>query len=131
MRWRLRHDRVHSPGPLPAGRFERAAARFNESDAGRTARGLVRTLGQPRVSLGSAAGAAEQVRVTVAWELTWYQWGVDLSEEEMPVSELAKGREVWELDAAARQWNASATEAGTIVMGAPLPHPGAGEPARP
>jgi hypothetical protein len=128
MRWRLRHDRVHRPGPLPGGRFERAAARFNASEAGHTARGLVRTLGTPRVSLGCAAGAAEQVRVTVAWELAWYQWAVDLDEEAEPVYELAKGREISELDPAARQWNASALAGGTIVMGAARPP--AGEPAR-
>lgn len=109
-------------------RFERAAARFNASEAGHTARGLVRTLGTPRVSLGSAAGAAEQVRVTIAWELTWYQWSVDLGEEAEPVHELAKGREIAELDSAARQWNASALEGGTIVMG--TVRPAAGEPAR-
>jgi len=108
--------------------FELAAARFNASDAGRTARGLTRTLGTPRVSLGSAAGAAGQVRVTVAWELAWYQWAVDLEDETRPVQELAKGRELSELDPASRQWNASALEGGTIVIGAG--RPAAGEPAR-
>jgi hypothetical protein len=111
--------------------FERAAARFNASEAGHTARGLVRTLGTPHVSLGAAAGAAEQVRVTVAWELGWYQWAVDLDDESRPVYELAKGREISELDPAARQWNASALEGGTITMGAPAPSSAAGPPARP
>jgi hypothetical protein len=128
MRWRLRHDRTHQAGPLPAGRFERAAACFNASDAGHTARGLVRTLGTPRVSLGSASGAAGQVRVTVAWELAWYQWAVDLDDEALPVYELANGREISELDPAARQWNASALEGGAIVMG--IARPPAEEPAR-
>jgi hypothetical protein len=118
MRWKLRHDRAQRPGPVSGGRFERAAARFNSSDAGHTARGLVRTLGTPRVSLGSVAGAAEQVRVTVAWELAWYQWAVDLDDEAGPVYELAKGREISELDPAARQWNASALEGGAIAIGA-------------
>ncbi len=58
------------------------------------------------------------VRVTVAWELTWYQWGVDLGDELRPVYELKKGFEVSEIDAAARQWNASAHD-GRIVMVAP------------
>ena len=35
----------------------------------------MRTLGEPRVSIGAAAGSAEAARITVAWELTWYQWG--------------------------------------------------------
>ncbi len=98
-------------------RLELAAARFNASEAGHTARGLTRTLGTPRVSLGSAAGAAERVRVTVAWELAWYQWTVDLDDEAQPVCELAKGREISELDHAARQWNASAMDGGMIAIG--------------
>ncbi|HWN72405.1 MAG TPA: hypothetical protein VNN15_01200, partial [Solirubrobacterales bacterium] len=88
MRWRLRHRREQHPGspPEPAlrssdpaargararnsgaghdqtDRFERAADRFNASEAGHTVRGLVRTLGDPSVSVGAAAGAADEVRV--------------------------------------------------------------------
>jgi hypothetical protein len=106
------------PDLSPASRFDRAIARFNGSDAGRTAAGLTRTLGAPSVSVGDHAGAEDVVRVTVAWELTWYQWGVDLSDELRPVFELEKGFEVSEIDAAARQWNASAHD-GRIVMVAP------------
>lgn len=98
--------------------FELAAARFNASEAGHTVCGLVRTLGQPSVSVGASAGAADEARVTVAWELTWYQWGVSLGERR-PVREIASGREIAELDHAARQWNASASAEGRIVIGAP------------
>ncbi|MBS1883353.1 MAG: hypothetical protein JSS97_10405 [Actinobacteria bacterium] len=106
------------PDLSPATRFERAVARFNSSEAGRTVSGLTRTLGAPSVSVGDLAGAADEVRVTVAWELTWYQWGVDLGDELRPVFELAKGYEIEEIDAPARQWNASAHE-GRVVMVAP------------
>jgi hypothetical protein len=106
------------PDLSPVSRFEQAIARFNSSDAGRTAAGLTRTLGAPSVSVGDHAGAEDVVRITVAWELTWYQWGVDLSDELRPVFELEKGFEVSEIDAAARQWNASASD-GRIVMVAP------------
>jgi len=106
------------PDLSPASRFERAIARFNASDAGRTAAGLTRTLGAPSVSVGDLAGEEDVVRVTVAWELTWYQWGVDLGDELRPVFELERGFEVAEIDAAARQWNASAHD-GRIVMVAP------------
>lgn len=106
------------PDLSPVSRFERAVARFNASDAGRTAAGLTRTLGAPSVSVGDLAGEEDIVRVTVAWELTWYQWGVDLGDELRPVFELAKGFEVAEIDAAARQWNASAHD-GRLVMVAP------------
>jgi hypothetical protein len=106
------------PDLSPGTRFERAIARFNGGDAGRTAAGLTRTLGAPSVSVGDLAGAEDVVRITVAWELTWYQWGVDLGDELRPVFELEKGYEVSEIDAAARQWNASAQD-GRIVMVAP------------
>jgi hypothetical protein len=106
------------PDLSPANRFERAVVRFNASDAGRTAAGLTRTLGAPSVSVGDHAGTEDVVRVTVAWELTWYQWGVDLGDELRPVFELEKGFEVSEIDAAARQWNASAHD-GRVVMVAP------------
>jgi hypothetical protein len=106
------------PDLSPTTRFERATARFNSSEAGRTVAGLTRTLGAPSVSVGDLAGAADEVRVTCAWELTWYQWGVDLGDELRPVYELAKGYEVDEIDAPARQWNASAHD-GRVVMVAP------------
>jgi hypothetical protein len=106
-------------GASPLSPFERAAARFNASEAGHTVGGLVRTLGRPWVSVGASAGSPSEVRVTVAWELCWYQWGVDLGEESGPVFELGKGGEIEQLDTAARQWNASAVEGGRIVLVAP------------
>jgi hypothetical protein len=106
------------PDLSPASRFERAIARFNGSDSGRTAAGLTRTLGAPSVSVGDLAGEEDVVRITVAWELTWYQWGVDLGDELRPIFELERGYEVSEIDAAARQWNASAHD-GRIAMVAP------------
>jgi hypothetical protein len=101
--------------------FQRAVVRFNASDAGRTVVRLSRTLGTPRASVGAAAGASDEVRVTVAWELSWYQWGVDVGDETRPVFEIAKGGEVEQLDAAARQWNAIVGPDGLLRL--------AGEPA--
>ncbi|HEX6455124.1 MAG TPA: hypothetical protein VF009_01250 [Solirubrobacterales bacterium] len=124
-RWRLRS--LRRPRPAPAlevdslSSFERAVARFNSSEAGRTVAGLTRTLGSPHVSIGAAAGAPDEVRITVAWELSWYQWGVDVGDELRPVFQLDKGREIDQLDAAARQWNASVGEGGRLSL--------AGEPA--
>lgn len=107
-----------SAAPSP---FERAVARFNSSEAGRTVSGLTRSLGRPFASLGAAAGAPDEVRVTVAWELSWYQWGVDIGDELRPVFEIDKGREIDQIDAAARQWNATVGEDGRLGL--------AGEPA--
>jgi hypothetical protein len=143
-RWRLRgllHHRQRRPGapapsapeadspppqrklrPLPPvdadapSPFEQAVARFNSSDAGRTAAGLTRTLGKPHASVGAAAGRPGEVRITVAWELSWYQWGVDIGDELRPVFQIDKGREIDELDPAARQWNASVDERGRLAL---------------
>lgn len=102
--------------------FQRAVVRFNASDAGRTVARLSRTLGRPRASVGAAAGAHDEVRITVAWELSWYQWGVDTGDELRPVFEIAKGGEVEQLDAAARQWNAAVGKDGKLRL--------AGEPVQ-
>ncbi len=119
--------RMVEPEPVEtsAGRLERAVARFNASEAARTVGGLMRTLGIPSVSIGAAAGSPSEMRVTVAWELCWYQWGVDLGDELRPVFQLERGDELAQLDGSARQWNAAAGEGGRLALGAPLPD---GEP---
>lgn len=105
------------PAESPRGRLERAAGRFNASQAARTVAGLVRTLGEPRVSIGGMAGSPSEVRVTVAWDLGWYQWGVDLGDQMRPVFQLGKGDEIGQLDGSAREWNAHAGEDGRIGLG--------------
>jgi hypothetical protein len=107
-----------------AERLDRAVEGFNASAAARTVAGLTRSLGQPRVSVGTAAGSPSQVRITVAWELCWYQWGVDGASEEQPVTEIGKGDDVEQLDRSARQWNARVGEGARLVFGA------AGRPPR-
>ena len=101
---------------------------FNESEAARTVAGLSRTLGAPRVSVGAAAGSASTVRITVAWELCWYQWAVDIGEDGRSVTELAKGSELHQLDISARHWNGQAAE-GRVQLGTPARRP-APVPAR-
>ncbi len=98
------------------GPHELAAFRFNHSDAGQTVAGLTRTLGVPKVSVGARGGAPGEMRVTCAWELTWHQWSVDLSEQAQPVYEIGEGRRLAELEPAARQWNAAAGPDGRISV---------------
>jgi hypothetical protein len=89
----------------------------------------MRTLGEPWVSIGAAAGSASEVRITIAWELGWYQWGVDLGDELRAVFQLNKGEEIDQLDGSARQWNASVGEGGRLALGATsTPRPADGEP---
>jgi len=92
--------------------------RFNGSGEARTVAGLTRTLGVPWASIGASAGSSTVVRITVAWELSWYQWGVDLQDESRPVFLLGKGFEVGQLEGSARQWNATVVD-GKLALGAP------------
>ncbi len=101
----------------PGSRLEQAVVRFNESPAGRKVSGLTRSLGRPTVSVGAAAGSANEVRITVAWELCWYQWGVDLGNESRGVLEIARGEDVEQLDRSARHWNAKVGKGGQLLFG--------------
>jgi hypothetical protein len=107
------------PAEPQASPLERAVERFNVSEQAYTVGGLMRTLGPPWVSVGTAAGSPGEIRITVAWELSWYQWGVDLRDEGRPVYEIDKGYEIDQLDAAARHWNAQAEADGRLRLGAP------------
>jgi hypothetical protein len=88
---------------------------FNGSDSARRVTGLARSLGRPLVSVGTAAGSSSQVRITVAWELCWYQWAVDQMGR---VVEIGKGEDLEQLDRSARQWNASVGKGGQLLFGA-------------
>lgn len=83
---------------------------FNASREARKVAGLVRSLGEPRVSVREA-GRGEAV-IVVAWDLSWYRWRVSPDE----VRELAKGNEISELPLEDRAWNASAATDGTLSL---------------
>ncbi len=83
---------------------------FNSSSETRKVAGLARSLGEPRVSV--RADSAETEVITVAWDLSWYQWSVRGSD----VREVAKGNEISELPGNDRDWNAVAAEDGTLSL---------------
>ena len=116
------------PQATAGSRVERALSEFNSSEHSRTVAGLIRTLGMPQVTVGNGAGEPGAVRITVAWELTWYQWAVKFSGESADVTQTGKGMEIDQLDGPAREWNAHATDDGQLGLG--LPAPREGEPAK-
>jgi hypothetical protein len=59
--------------------------------------------------------------VTVAWELSWYQWEVVGDGQGEPVREVAKGDEVSDLAEDAQAWNAAVAEDGTLRLGSRSP----------
>jgi len=96
-------------------KVERALEVFNASGHRRTVAGLARTLGEPWVSAQPSTEAGSEVSVVVAWELSWYQFRVDLGDAHDPVSLVRKGHELSELEEAARVWNGTVGGDGGLV----------------
>jgi hypothetical protein len=100
----------------PEALMRRAVERFNSSEERRKVAGLSRSLGEP--DAGVRPDPRRQLAlVTIAWELSWYQWevGADGDEDE-PVREVAKGGEISELAEDARTWNAAVDDDGTLRL---------------
>lgn len=91
-----------------------AADVFNDSDFRRTAAGLMRSLGDARVSIVPLRGDRGEVVVTIAWELSWYQYRVD-PDGVQPVRLAERGYELDEIDDALRDWNARLAEDGRVI----------------
>jgi len=92
---------------------------FNQTEHAHTVAGLCRTLGPPWVSALPLRDAPSEISIVVAWELSWYQFRVDLGDARDPVLLFAKGEELDELDETLRHWNASAQADGSLVVGLP------------
>ncbi|MDX6651749.1 MAG: hypothetical protein QOJ38_530 [Solirubrobacterales bacterium] len=111
-------QRPSAEGALGADdRTLRAIELFNAGDRADTVRRLTRMLGAPDVSIGTAAGPRREVRITVAWELSWYQWAVDPDNQHFPFRDLGQGGDPAELDLSARTWNARGLADGRIALG--------------
>jgi hypothetical protein len=98
-------------------KIERALEMFNHSEHTRTIAGIARSLGHPWVSALPRPEAPSEVEITVAWELSWYRYRIDLGDANDPVTLLDKGQEIEELGESQREWNASATEDGQLAAG--------------
>lgn len=105
-----------APDPEPAGTtVADAVAAFNGSDHRRTVAGLTRTLGPPRATaLVRRGNGGEVVRLTIAWEITWYQWEVARSGRGHEVRESGKGDTIDQLGSADRSWNLMVAVDGTL-----------------
>jgi hypothetical protein len=98
-------------------KVERALELFNVSEHVRTIGGIAKTLGEPWVSAAPLHEAPSEVSIVVAWELSWYRYRVDLGDAGDPVTLLAKGQELDELDESMRDWNATAMADGKLAVG--------------
>ncbi len=93
-----------------------AAALFNESEHPRTVAGVARSLGAPAVHLGPLTTSPSGVGITVSWELCWYRYEVDLSDEVPSVRSAGQGYELSELDPGELEANAVADEHGRLLF---------------
>lgn len=100
----------------PAGYPERALEVFNRSEYPRRVAGVARSLGAPEVNVRSAEHLESIVVIVVAWELSWYRYEVDLSEDQPQARATAQGTELGELEREERIGNAIASETGMLSL---------------
>jgi hypothetical protein len=97
-------------------RISSAVALFNDSEHPRTVSGIARSLGLPDVSVHPSDPVVSVVNVVVSWELCWYRYEVDLSEEVPSVRSAGQGYELDELSVLERQNNATADDRGRLLL---------------
>jgi hypothetical protein len=91
-----------------------AAELFNSSPYRRTVGGIGKSLGEPHASVVLLSGVNTEVVVTVAWDISWYQYRV-LPESAQPVRLAERGHELEELEPSFRTWNARVDADGKVV----------------
>jgi hypothetical protein len=91
-----------------------AADRFNASQYSRTVGGIAKSLGTPRVSIVPLSGINQEIVVTIAWEISWYQYRL-ATESSMPVRLEERGHDPAELEAPYTEWNAHLEDDGRVV----------------
>jgi hypothetical protein len=94
-----------------------AQQHFNESPNTDKMRSVRRSLGRPMVNLSRVVGPVRRVLVTVAWEIVWYQFLVELGDEgsfDERVTLFAEGMELSELAAHFSEANAMLDDEGRV-----------------
>ena len=102
---------------VPMGADQKIASAielFNNSEHRRTVAGVARSLGAPEVSIHPNEEQSGRVDIVAAWELCWYRYEVDLSDEVPVVRVAAQGYELDELSPREREANASYDEHGAL-----------------
>ncbi len=89
---------------------------FNASQHRRTVAGVARSLGSPAVNVAPVDNRPTLVCVVVSWELCWYRYEVDLSDEGTSVRVAGQGYELEELEPSERLPNAVADDLGQLTL---------------
>jgi hypothetical protein len=93
-----------------------AVSLFNSSEHPRTVAGIARSLGLPEVSVFPSQSLPSVVSVVVSWELCWYRYEADLSDEVPTVRLVGQGYELSELTPVELQANAAADDRGKLDL---------------
>jgi len=92
----------------------RAIDLYNHSEHPRTLAGIARSLGAPWVTVRGTGGS--QMRIVIAWELTWYRFELDLAREADGVRADGQGTSLEELEPGDVAPNAVADEHGYLYL---------------
>jgi hypothetical protein len=99
---------------VPEKAMVEAAELFNSSAFRRTVAGIAKSLGEPRASVVPLSGVNAEVVVTVAWDISWYQYRVT-PESGQPVRLAERGHDPRELEPMFTSWNARLTPDGRLA----------------
>ena len=91
-----------------------AADLFNSSAHRRTVAGVAKSLGAPKGSIVPLSGVSGEMVVTVAWEISWYQYRVS-PDAAQPVRLVERGHDLEELEGSFQEWNAHLADDGRLM----------------
>jgi len=99
---------------VPEKAMVEAAELFNGSAFRRTVAGIAKSLGEPRASIVPLSGVNAEVVLTVAWDISWYQYRIT-PESGQPVRLEERGHDPRELESMFTSWNAKLTPDGRLA----------------
>jgi hypothetical protein len=91
-----------------------AADLFNASPHRRTVAGVAKSLGPPQASIVPLSGVSGEMVITVAWEISWYQYRVS-PDAPQPLRLAERGHDLEELEQGFRGWNAHLADDGRLM----------------
>ena len=91
-----------------------AADLFNLSQHRRTVAGVAKSLGPPQVSILPLSGVSGELVLTVAWEISWYQYRIS-PDASHPVRLVERGHDLEELEDTYQGWNAQLADDGRLM----------------
>jgi hypothetical protein len=91
-----------------------AADLFNSSPHRRTVAGVAKSLGAPKASIVPLSGVSGEMVVTVAWEISWYQYRVS-PDAPQPLRLAERGHDLEELEVSFQDWNAHLADDGRLM----------------